>query len=73
MLKWFVNNILNSATKIVLLMLTFSLCVYLWLWIVSEETFKWALYFVFWYYFGAKWTWVAKDLYNASKDDKESI
>ena len=68
MLKDFVRNILNSATKIVLLLLAISLCIFVWMWKISEEAFIPIVGTVFWFYFGWSKTNANTDLDQADKN-----
>jgi len=69
MIKEFVSNILNSATKIVLLILTLALCLLTWLWIVSEDSFIPIISMVFGSYFKGTTTNANNDLSNSNPKD----
>jgi len=48
------QKIFSSATKVTLLMLVLTLCVSVFMGLVTEDTFKTALLMVFSFYFGQK-------------------
>ena len=64
-------NILNSATKLVLLILAVSLCVLAFLGKVSEEAFISLVGVVFWFYFTGSSTNSASDMSKDKRDIKD--
>jgi len=69
MRKSFVSNILNSATKLVLLIITIALCVLIWFGKVDGDSFIVISSMVFTFYFSWTTTNAKQDLSNNKPED----
>ena len=69
MRKSFVSNILNSATKLVLLIITIALCILTWFGKVDWDSFIVISSMVFTFYFSGTTTNAKQDLSSSSPKD----